>query len=398
MRFKNTSNILFFCAVQEIPQRIWAALDCLDNLYFNPQYLEALEKNNPQIQFFYIVLLTDKGQPTAFASLQLIDVPMDSLEESLNKNKVFYQFKCLGRKLGVFPKMTPFKVLICGNSFVSGEHGIYIRPEKNKQDAIKEIAKAMLRLVNSDEKLKKDISLFLMKDFIKESLVISDELYELNYYSFNVEPNMVFYIDPNWHSFDDYLKAMKTKFRVKAKRAVQISAGLTLKKESIETIGKKLPQITALYQKVASKAQFNFGEFNIETYVSLLKNLPKNYFLYTYWLDDMMVGFMSGMLNKNSLDAHFVGIDYSKNRALGIYQRMLYDYISMGISHQVERIHFGRTASEIKSSIGAVPQELTCYIRHKKSLTNHFLKPFLKHIEPTVFQQKFPFKTVASKN
>ena len=45
-----------------------------------------------------------------------------------------------------------------------------------------------------------------------------------------------------------------------------------------------------------------------------------------------MVGFISGVINKNSLDAHFVGIDYQLNREYAIYQRMLYDYVEIAIS------------------------------------------------------------------
>ena len=53
-----------------------------------------------------------------------------------------------------------------------------------------------------------------------------------------------------------------------------------------------------------------------------------------------------------------------------------------------------RTASEIKSSVGAKPQDLTMYLRHKKSITNKILKLFLQHIQPTPFHQKFPFKKI----
>ena len=378
MLCKNTKNSLFFSSIQEIPQQIWTQLNCSENLYFHPDYLVSLEKNNPKIQFFYIILLNNEGLANAFASLQLIDVPVDTLEESLNKNKFFYQFKCLGRRLGIYPKTTLFKVLVCGNSFVSGEHGIYIRPHEDKQEVIKKIGKAMLRLINSDENLKKDISLFLMKDFIKESLVVSDELYDLNYYSFNAEPNMVLHLDKNWKTFEDYLTAMKTKFRVKAKRALQLSSSLTLKKATKDNIEKDLHKISTLYQKVASKADFNIGEFNINTYVDLLKNLPENYFLYTYWQDDIIVGFMSGMLNQNCVDAHFVGIDYSKNKSLGIYQRMLYDYVSIGISNELEHIYFGRTASEIKSSIGGSSSRINLLYPAQKNLDQSLFKTFFK--------------------
>ena len=73
---------------------------------------------------------------------------------------------------------------------------------------------------------------------------------------------------------------------------------------------------------------------------------------------------------------------------------MLYDYIEIAINENLKILNFGRTASEIKSSVGAVPQDLTMYLRHKKSITNKILKLFLQRVQPTPFQQKMPFKTI----
>ncbi len=388
---KDTNTELFFSSVKDIPSTIWEELQCAKNCYFHPDYLVSLEKNNPQIVFSYIVLLDTNKKAMAFASVQIIDFPLDKVENSLNEN--FHKIKCIGRKLGLFPKLKPIKLLVCGNIFVSGEHGVFIKENQNKQKIIKDLAKAINHLTNSNKTLVKDISIYLIKDFIKESLEITDELHDLNYYSFHVEPNMVLNLDPEWNNFQDYLDAMKTKFRVKAKRALTLSESLISKDADVENIKTLIPEITKLYKKVSEKADFNFGDFNLETYMSLKNKLDDNYILKTYWFDGKVVGFMSGLINENSLDAHFVGIDYELNRKLAIYQRMLYDYVHIAIDKKVQLINFGRTASEIKSSIGAIPQDLTCYIRHKKSITNKFLKPFLNYIEPTPFVQKKPFKT-----
>ena len=356
----------------------------------------SLEKNNPQITFIYIVLLGEEKKAIALASIQIIDFNLGEIENSLNEK--FNKLKCFGRSIGIFPKLKPIKVLVCGNIFVSGEHGIFITKNQNKQKVIKDLAKAISHLSNSNKDLTKDISIYLIKDFIKESLDITDELHDLNYYSFNVEPNMVLHLDEDWNTFQDYLDAMKTKFRVKAKRALKLSSNLTIKETTVENIKIILPEITKLYKKVSEKADFNLGDFNLETYMSLKKKFGDAYILKTYWHHDQIVGFMSGVLNTNSLDAHFVGIDYKLNRELAIYQRMLYDYVEISIAKKLKSINFGRTASEIKSSIGAIPQELTCYIRHKKSITNKFIKPFLSYIEPKPFVQKKPFKTKSLTN
>lgn len=384
--YKNKNTALFFSSVTEIPENIWADLHCHHNSYFHPNYLISLEENNPQITFSYLVLFNKEKSPIAFASIQIIDFPLDRIESSLNQN--FHQLKCFGRRLGLFPKLKPIKLLVCGNVFVSGEHGIFIKKNQNKQEVIKDLAKAI-----STQLPTKDISIYLIKDFIKESLSITNELHDLNYYSFNVEPNMALHIDENWQNFEDYLDAMKTKFRVKARRALKLSSSLVVKDSSIENIKTLLPEITKLYKTVSDKANFNLGDFNLETYMSLKKNLGDNYVLKTYWYHNKIVGFMSGIINNDSLDAHFVGIDYSLNKELAIYQRMLYDYVQIAIHQQLKVINFGRTASEIKSSIGAVPQDLTCYIRHKKSITNKFIKHFLSYIETKPFKQQKPFKS-----
>lgn len=385
---KNTNTALFFSSIDEIPAEIWEGLKCTENIYFHPSFIKALEKNHPEIIFSYIVLVDKNNHPTAFASIKIIDFHLKSIKNDLEF------LKNIGRRLHVFPDKKALKLLICGNTFVSGEHGVFIKKNQNKKAIIKELAESINHFVNSDKKLKKQIDAFLVKDFTKESLFITDELKDFKYHTFLVEPNMQLQLQENWRNFDDYLASMKTKFRVKARKAFKQSAEIRVEEVTLENIDRKLPKMTALYEKVASNAGFNLGNFNLETYKDLKEKFGDNYILKTYWLEDKIVGFISGVINQKSLDAHFVGIDYSLNREYAIYQRMLYDYIDIAINKKLKTINFGRTASEIKSSVGAEPQELTMYLRHKKSLTNRILKLFLQRVQPTPFLQKSPFKAV----
>ena len=383
-----TNTALFFSSVDEIPSKIWEGLKCTENIYFNPNFIKALEKNHPKILFSYIVLVDKNKQPTAFASIKIIDFQLKSI-----KNDLFF-FKKMGRKLHVFPDKKPLKLLICGNTFVSGEHGVFIKEGKDKKAIIKELAESINLFVNSNKKLKKQIDAFLLKDFARESLFITDELKDFGYHTFSVEPNMQLQLQDDWETFDDYLASMKTKFRVKAKKAFKQSAQIRIEEVTLKNIHEKLPKMTALYEKVALNANFNLGNFNLKTYKDLKEKLGNDYILKTFWLEDKIVGFISGVINQESLDAHFVGIDYQLNREYAIYQRMLYDYIEISIQKKIKTLNFGRTASEIKSSVGAVPQDLTMYLRHKKSITNRILKLFLQRVQPTPFQQKFPFKII----
>ena len=384
----NTNTALFFSSIDEIPFQIWGNLGCTKNIYFHPNFLKSLEKNHPKIIFSYIVLVDKNNSPTAFASLKIIDFYLKSIKNDLEF------LKNIGRKLHVFPDKKPLKLLICGNTFVTGEHGVFIKENQDKKAIIKKLAESLNHFVNSNKKLKKQIDAFLLKDFAQGSLFITDELKGFKYHTFSVEPNMQLQLNDNWKNFDDYLAAMKTKFRVKAKKAFKQSVNIRIEEVTLKNIAQKLPKMTALYEKVASNAEFNLGTFNLETYKNLKEKFGDDYILKSYWLNDKIVGFISGVINNESLDAHFVGIDYQQNREYAIYQRMLYDYIEIAISKKLKTINFGRTASEIKSSVGAVPQELTMYLRHKKTITNKILKLFLQRVQPTPFQQKFPFKTI----
>ncbi len=388
----NTNNALFFSTVDDISDEIWQHLDCENNIYFQRDFLKSIEKNHPGIIFSYIILIDKDNKPKALASIQIINFYLDAIRNDL---ELFVRkVKNVGRKLHLIPDKKPLKLLICGNTFVSGEHGIFIKQNQDKKVIIKEIAKAILHFVNSDKKLK--IDAFLLKDFTNESLFITDELKDYNYHPFSVEPNMVLSMDENWQIFDNYLASLKTKFRVKARKAFKQSVSIKIEEVTSKNIENQIPEMTALYKKVALNAGFNLGDFNLDTYKDLKEKLGEKYILKTYWLDAKIVGFISGIINQNSLDAHFVGIDYQLNREYAIYQRMLYDYIEIAIDKNLKTINFGRTASEIKSSVGAVPQDLTMYLRHKKSITNRILKLFLQRVQPTPFQQKIPFKKIAN--
>ncbi|AUC16887.1 GNAT family N-acetyltransferase [Tenacibaculum sp. SZ-18] len=387
---RKVHNTDYYVHIEDVPEETWNDLGCTNNLYFSPKYLSAIANNHSGIDFLYVVLHDDENSPIAFATIQVVDFLLDSVQNEL---KGFVnQIKKIGRKFGIVAKKKPFKILTCGNTFVSGEHGIFIKNNQNKQKVIKELAKSVVELVNDEKQFNYKISGFMLKDFIHESLFVTDELLGYNYHSFNVEPNMLMQIDSDWNDFTDYLAAMKTKFRVKAKKAMEKSFPLEVIDITQHNFHDYAPEMETLYKNVSSKAGFNLGSFNLETYNSLKEKLGEDYVIRIYLLKDKVVGYLSAMINQKDLDAHYVGIDYTYNREFAIYQRMLYDYIQLAIDKKLSQINFGRTASEIKSSVGAEPQNLTIYFRHKNHIPNKIFSFFVNKIQPTPFNQKFPFK------
>lgn len=284
------------------------------------------------------------------------------------------------------------KILVCGNTFLSGEHGIFISDTENKKDVLKQIVLGIQELIELTPSLKKHTDIILIKDFAPDSLPVASSLEKMNFSSIKVDPSMVLTLDPNWKSFNDYLDDFRSKFRVKAKKAYKDSKDTVVKPLNADDIITYHDDLVNLYSNVITKASFNIATLEINTYHELKKQYPEAFIINSYWLNHKMIGFASGMVNKGVLDAHYIGLDYEVNTSNSTYSRILYDYVVIGIEKKLKAINFGRTSGEIKSTLGALPEELTFYLRHRKSVANFFFKPFLKRIRPKPFEQRYPFK------
>ena len=281
------------------------------------------------------------------------------------------------------------KVLFCGNAFLSGEYGIFISSESDKKEAFKTLAEALKSLIIKTKKL----NAVFVKDFKTNSLTVTDVLLQYDFTNLQVEPNMIVDIDEKWQTFDDYKSQLKSKYRVKVNKADSNSKGLTSKIFNIEDIIGYKDQLQTLYENTISNSDFNSQILDLSTYIALKKDFNEDFIVKAYFYKNELVGFLSALVNNHHLDAHFIGLDYELNKTHAIYPRILNDYIRLGIENKVKYINLGRTASEIKTTVGAVPVELTCYLRHKRPFINFVFKLLVNKIHLKDFKQHEPFKT-----
>lgn len=72
---------------------------------------------------------------------------------------------------------------------------------------------------------------------------------------------------------------------------------------------------------------------------------------------------------------------------------MLLDMVEFGIRQRFKRIIFGRTALEIKSTVGAAPVEIVGLIRHTHPVINLFMEKVFSSVSPKAdWIQRNPFK------
>jgi len=370
-----------YSSISEINPSELEELNTLNNTYFSKDFLFAFESSNPTIDFKYILIEKEKGA-IALVLIQTIQLSIDVVLKNTKMPSFVRRFI-----YSLFHN-DHINIMFCGNIFLSGEHGILIKDSENKMEVIKAICSE----INILAKLKKPLHAIFIKDFIEESRKHTDYFQKCGFTPMHVEPNMIISINENWKSFDDYKQTLKSKYRVKANKADKTSAQLEariLTDSDLEFFKDELQQ---LYENTIANADFNAQVLNLNTYIKLRSKYHDNFIVKAYFLEKKLVGFLSALANNHHLDAHFIGLDYSLNKQHAIYPRILNDYVRLGIEKKSSYINLGRTASEIKTTIGATPIELTCYIKHKRPWINRLIRPFVERVQLKEFRQHFPFK------
>jgi len=375
-----TTNL--YHSVDGIDSSVFEGVNTDKNVYFSKPFLKAFERSNPQIEFQYITVSDAQKHTVALALVQVINL---SVEGTLKNIKVA---PFIRKFLSLFFFNEHIKILFCGNVFLSGEHGIRTSNEISKNAVMTQIGTALDTVAENTNPL----HAIFIKDFMTESLKNTRQFLNFGYSEIKVEPNMIIQLLPEWKTFEDYKNILKSKYRVKANKADSKSSALKTRLFTEHDFETYKDELQALYQNTIANASFNAQVLNLNTYVHLRATLKDDFIVKAYFLEDKLVGFLTALVNKNALDAHFIGLDYELNKSHAIYPRILNDYVRLGIEKQVSSINLGRTASEIKTTIGATPLELSCYIKHKNPLVNSLVKPFFKRIKIKEFKHHSPFK------
>jgi predicted N-acyltransferase len=210
---------------------------------------------------------------------------------------------------------------------------------------------------------------------------------------FTSQPNMIFEINPLWNQEDDYVNALTKKYRDQYKRSRNKASGIEKRKLTLDEIEDQQEIIYDLYLHVAEHAPFNTFYLPKNHFYELKEKLKDDFMLYGYFIDGKLIGFNTLIKNGKSLDTYFLGYDEKIQKEKMLYLNMLYDMIACGISLKFKNIIFGRTALEIKSSVGAIDTPMFGFMRHSQPLINQFLGLIFNYLEPvTTWKRRNPFK------
>ncbi|MDG1147435.1 MAG: hypothetical protein P8N52_03925 [Crocinitomicaceae bacterium] len=374
-------------SIQSIDKRDWDGVVDARNIYLSYDYLLALEiVMKKEMDFYYNISYDSAGTPVLIVAMQLV--------KFIDKRKVHAE--SLGKLSNHLHKKIAdaftTNVLVCGNVFSDGENGFLWSENLGREEAINEVC-SIIDQLKEDTRIKTKSSITLFKEFWPASKKYSDLLKEHSYRKFMIDVNMVLDIPESWKAMDDYFGSMKTKFRTRAKRVFKQSKDIQIKTLTAAEIVDNKERISVLFGNVINKSDFSVGRLDTAVFELFKLHLQDVFSFRAFYLGDEMVGFSTSFLNGDILEANYVGLDYKYNNELAVYQRILYDYVEQSLKSKSRELHLGRTAELIKSSIGALPKNMTLYAKHRGSVRNMLLKPIIESISPREFELRKPFKT-----
>lgn len=278
--------------------------------------------------------------------------------------------------------------LVVGNLTLTGNYGIWLS-DAYRDRAFYYVEKAVQQLLPLLRSEGIKVRAIMYKDFDEQQRMTSVE----GYTEFSVQPKMTVHLRPDWQSTDDYLSAMKSKYRVRYRRARSKAEKVEKRLLSPEEIQQYESDITRLYRHVSDQADFNLFILKPDYFYQLQLHLGNLMKTTGYFLDGKMVGFFTSIRNDDALDAHFLGYDPEHNGACQLYLNMLYDLVEEGINQHVSHVDMSRTALEIKSSVGAVPTDLYLYLRLTSERLNKYTPKLLQYFTPEEeWKARSPFK------
>ena len=372
----------------------WDLAAPANDLFLQRSFLHVLEQFPPiGMRFCYLVFYKNE-QPVGVAACQIKYFKGDdniSELEAPRKDPCFFNGLAVWFKKWVAGKAAA-DILICGNMLLTGEHGYYFNHKLiSESESIEILGKALENVLERMSREGVKMPVILVKDVIPEQVKHRNHLKKTGYTEFDIQPNMV--LDLNFKTFDDYLAAMSTKYRTRAKRAVKKLDGIETKELTAEEIRQELPTIYRLYREIAKNAGFNMVDLNEQYLLGMKEQLGDHFQMFAFYHEGKLVAYYTTIHNHEELEAHFFFYVKELNHDFQLYLNILYNIIRIGIEKGCEKIVFARTALEIKSSVGAQAHDLWCYLKHQNPIANKFAGTLLDYLKPVEeWLPRHPFK------
>ncbi|MES2658066.1 MAG: GNAT family N-acetyltransferase [Verrucomicrobiota bacterium] len=381
----------------------WDSVTAGQSWFFSRDYLQMLESVPPSCLTPRYGLISDEQGPVAVVVMQWAELEAErmrplwgAMPEPVNGKRAALK-KLIGKAAAdsgtaIIGKLSE-RVLVCGNLLSYGMHAVAMSTEVSPDAVWPAIAELLYRVRRAD-KLTGEAGFVMIKDVTDRETQAVGTLQGLSYRSVETEPNMILDLSPGWKNHDDYLASLASKYRSSVKKQILeplIAAGLTLRTFDPDSIS--APRMHELYLQVHEKAGFRPFTLHADYFGAFARtagNLARHKGVFDG--DGKLLGFIVTLLDGETAVAYHIGFDREASSNYPLYLGLLHASIGDAIGMGAKSLSLGRTALEPKARLGAKPQRMEVWMRHRQPVLNQLALRLLGLVQHDEAPDRNPFK------
>ena len=289
------------------------------------------------------------------------------------------------------------RFLVCGNLLSTGPHGVAFAEGEDPARLWPAVVEALNRMKRSST-IFGESDMVMIKDLTDEQAGAGLALRNSNFRRFETEPNMVLELNPSWASFDDCLNDMKSAYRSRIRKTLQSldESGIVLERITPEQVEDAAVEIYGLYHQVHDRKKLRLATIGEKWIPALARHYQNDFRTVVARAKEggKILGFVTLIRDGDSAFGYYMGFDKAgAARGLPLYVSLVYACVAQAIEMRASRVVLGRTALGPKAQIGAKPQAMYGYLRHRSSVLN-FAVPSILAVLPAPKQapDRHPFK------
>ena len=352
-----------------------------DNPFLDPALVAYLQKSPPGVETGLLVL-RKKGVERVVATVQFLPFRADKQIQLGEHSKRGWRMR--------WAKWLRFEVLSVGQFLTTGPYAVATEGGALPAKLLPAAAEALARHLRKGGRR---IHAVMLKDQVRLDTPLARAWAASGYHQLPVQPNMELVLPPSWTRTEHYLAALSSKYRVRYRRARKMGEGIDCRQLTDADMLRYRERMYALYRAIATDAGFNAIVLPPDYFLRLSEIFPRRLRVYGYFQRDLLVGFRTELAAGERLFAHFIGFDPALNRPTQLYQNMLYDLLESAIFNGFRVLDYGRTALEIKSSVGAEPVDYFCGLKSLIPGLNGLVPTIADYLSPPPdWRPRSPFK------
>ena len=361
------------------------------NIFETPAYVSSMmEEHNSELSSLFFVSVMNAGKDVGYAIYYLASVHVNRVNQNLNTAlSILTRLSSPIIRLMLGPSRA---VLVCGNPFTTNFCPYAFDNSVSDNDAALIVESVGAEIMKPESNHFCCVHTLMIKDFFPTQSQQLKAFWKQNFVELKADDTLLMPLDKNWNSPHDYEHALISKYRTRYHSVMKKSSALVVSELDYEGMILHARVLESLYLSVYQRVGFRMGTLPFDTLAELKKSLGNSMIVKVFILNEKPVALLTAFINESELDAHMIGFDVNVNGKIPIYQRILYEYIHTAIEKNCQTISFGRTAGEIKTSVGAVPVEARAMIKNSSRWRNFLFRIMFCRIKPASFIPRMAFK------